>query len=82
MKIAAKPVKPLHASTFPPSIGHADNAKEDPMTTMFHPLRSLKTAVSQIGSAIDASEAYSNAASGRSRRTARGENALVRHIPL
>lgn len=52
------------------------------MTTMFHPLRSLKAAVSQIGSAIDASEAYSQAASGRSRRAARGENALVRHIPL
>ena len=52
------------------------------MTTMFHPLRSLRAVVSQIGSAIDASEAYSKAASGRSKRTARGENALVRHIPL
>ncbi|MFN7012256.1 hypothetical protein [Rhizobium arsenicireducens] len=52
------------------------------MTTMFNPLRNLKAAVIQIGSAIDASEAYSHAASGRSRRMSRGENALVRHIPL
>ncbi len=52
------------------------------MTTMFHPLRSLKAAVRQIGSAVDASQAYSQAASGRARRAARGENALVHHIPL
>ncbi|WP_156951556.1 hypothetical protein [Ciceribacter selenitireducens] len=52
------------------------------MTTMFHPLRSLKAAVTQIGSAIDASEAYSRAASGRSKRGARVESALVGHIPL
>ncbi len=52
------------------------------MTTMFHPLRSLKAAVTQIGSAIDASEAYSRAASGRSKRGVRAENALVGHIPL
>lgn len=52
------------------------------MNTMFHPLRSLKAAVTQIGSAIDASEAYSRAASGRSKRGARGENALAGHIPL
>ena len=31
---------------------------------------------------IDASEAYSCAASGRSRGLSRAENALVRHIPL
>lgn len=52
------------------------------MTTMFHPLRSLKAAVTQIGSAIDASEAYSRAASGRSKQNARGENVLAGHIPL
>lgn len=52
------------------------------MKTMFHPLRSLKAAVTQIGSAIEASEAYSRAASGRSKRGARGENGLNGHIPL
>lgn len=52
------------------------------MTTRFHPLRSLKAAVHQIGSAIDASEGYSSAVTGRSKRLSRAENALVRHIPL
>ncbi len=52
------------------------------MTSKFHPLRRLKAAVHQIGSAIDASEDYSCAASGRSRGLSRAESALVRHIPL
>ncbi|NML74340.1 hypothetical protein HHL25_09425 [Rhizobium sp. S-51] len=52
------------------------------MTAMFHPLRSLKAAVSQIGTAVDASEAYSRALSGKYKQPSRAENALVRHIPL
>ncbi|GEO84412.1 MULTISPECIES: hypothetical protein [Alphaproteobacteria] len=52
------------------------------MTTKFHPLRSLRAAVSQIGMAIDVSEAYSQAAAGKTRRSSRLENALALHIPL
>ncbi|MBV2185213.1 MAG: hypothetical protein KUL88_11805 [Rhizobium sp.] len=52
------------------------------MTTMLYPLRSLKAAVTQIGSAIDASEAYSQAAARRQKRRGPAEKALVGHIPL
>lgn len=52
------------------------------MTTMLHPLRSLKAAVTQIGSAIDASEAYSRAAARRHQRRGPAENPLVGYIPL
>ncbi|MCM2395272.1 hypothetical protein NBH19_04125 [Rhizobium sp. S95] len=52
------------------------------MTLMFHPLRSLKAAVFQIGSAVSASEVYSNEVRGTANRAARGDNALIRQIPL
>nr|WP_186363492.1 hypothetical protein [Rhizobium sp. ACO-34A] len=52
------------------------------MTLMFHPLRRLKAAVSQIGNAVSASEVYSNEVRGMTSRAARGDNALIRQIPL
>lgn len=52
------------------------------MTLMLYPFRGLKAAVFQIGSAISASEAYSNEVRGKTGRAAHGDNALIRQIPL
>lgn len=54
--------------------------------TAFHPIRQLRDAVSQIGSAVNASEEYSRAATetGERRRAARGNTTQdwARYIPL
>lgn len=52
------------------------------MTLMLHPLRSLKAAVSQIGSAVSASEVYTNEFRGMTSRAAHGDSVLIRQIPL
>ena len=52
------------------------------MAVMFHPLRKIKAAVFQIGSAVGASEVYSNEVRGITRCAARGDSALIRQIPL